>query len=164
MTLTLSLTVELLLLITVANGTPVLVTRLLDHRWAWPVDGGVRLWDGRHLFGASKTVRGVASGILVTTLVAVAFGYPWQLGMLFGLAAMAGDLFSSFCKRRLGIETSGQAVGLDQIPEALFPLLACYAYLGLDPLGVVLLVLLFTLATLIASPVMYWLGIRKRPY
>ena len=164
MTLTLSLTVELLLLITVANGAPVLVTRLLDERLSWPVDGGIRLWDGRPLFGASKTVRGVISGIVVTALVAAAFDYPWQLGMLFGAAAMVGDLFSSFVKRRLGIQSSGQAMGLDQIPESLFPLLACYGYLGLDPLSVVLLVLLFTLGTLIASPVMYWLGIRKRPY
>jgi hypothetical protein len=164
MTLTFSLTAELLLLITVANGTPVLVTRLLGDRCAWPVDGGLRLRDGRPLFGASKTVRGLVSAIAVTTLVAVAFGHPWQIGALFGTAAMSGDLFSSFVKRRLGIATSGQAMGLDQVPEALFPLVACYRYFGLDPFGVILVVLLFSVGTLVGSPLMYWLGIRKRPY
>lgn len=164
MTLTLGLTVELLLLITVANGSPVLITRLLGDRWGWPVDGGVRLWDGRPLLGPSKTVRGLASALAVTTLAAVAFGHPWQLGLLFGAAAMSGDLSSSFFKRRLGIAASGQAVGLDQVPEALFPLLACYRYFGLDPLGVILVVVLFTGGTLVGSPVMYWFGIRKRPY
>jgi hypothetical protein len=164
MTSSFSLIVELLLLITVANGSPVLATRLLGDRWAWPVDGGTRLWDGRPLFGPSKTLRGLASGVFLTAAVAVAFGYPWQIGLLFGAAAMAGDLFSSCLKRRLGIESSGQAMGLDQVPEALFPLLVCYRYFELDPFGVILIVVLFTLGTLIASPVMYWLGIRKRPY
>jgi hypothetical protein len=164
MTSSVSLIVDLLLLITVANGSPVLVTRVLGDRWAWPVDGGVRLWDGRPLFGASKTSRGILSGIFFTAIAAVALGYDWQIGVAFGAMAMLGDLFSSFVKRRLGIVSSGQAIGLDQIPEALFPLLACYGYFDLDLAGVVLVVVLFTVVTIVASPVMYWLGIRKRPY
>ena len=164
MSLTLPLAAELLLLIVVANGSPVLVARLLGVRGNWPLDGGVRLRDGRPLFGHSKTVRGLVSAVAGTTLVAGIVGHPWQIGLLFGVAAMIGDLFSSFVKRRLGIASSGQALGLDQVPEALFPLLVCYRYFGLDPAGVVLVVLLFTVSTLVSSPVMYRLGIRKRPY
>jgi len=164
MMLTIGLATELLILITVANGAPVIVARLLGSRGAWQVDGGLTLGDGRPLFGRSKTLRGLASAVAATTVVAVAFGHPWQIGALFGAGAMFGDLFSSFVKRRRSIPPSGQATGLDQIPEALLPLLVCYGYFGLDPLSVVVVVALFTAATLVASPVMYWLGIRKRPY
>ena len=36
----------------------------------------------------------------------------------------AGDLFSSFVKRRLDLASSSMAIGLDHIPESFFPLLA----------------------------------------
>ena len=159
-----TLVVEVLVLLTAANGGPVLATRLLGRRWAWPLDAGLRAWDGRPLLGTSKTVRGIVVALLATALAAVVMGLGWRLGVLFGAASMAGDLFSSFIKRRLGIQSSGQAVGLDQIPEALFPLLACYRPLGLDPASVSLLVVLFVMAQIIMSPVMYVLGIRRRPY
>jgi CDP-diglyceride synthetase len=164
MTLTFRLAVELLILITVANGAPVILARLLGARWAWPLDGGILLPDGRPLFGRSKTVRGLVSAIVATSAVAVAVGHPWAIGALFGASAMLGDLFSSFVKRRRAILPSGQATGLDQVPEALLPLLACYSYFELDPASVIVVVALFTVATLVASPVMFWLGIRKRPY
>ena len=38
-------------------------------------------------------------------------------------ASMAGDLLASFLKRRFGLKVHAQAIGLDQIPEALLPLL-----------------------------------------
>lgn len=164
MSLTLLQAVQALVLLAVANGAPVMATRLLGRRWARPLDGGILVWDGRNLLGRSKTVRGIVISVLVTSLAAAAMGLGWQLGFLFGAASMAGDLFSSFVKRRLAIESSGQAMGLDQIPEALFPLLACYQRLGLDPAGVIVLVALFTAAQILVSPVMYVLGIRRRPY
>ena len=164
MVLTTTLALELLVLLTVANGAPVLATRLLGRRGAWPLDGGARAWDGRPLLGTSKTVRGVLVAVVATALFAALMGLGWRLGVVFGAAAMAGDLFSSFLKRRMGIQSSGQAVGLDQIPEALFPLLACYGTLRLDPSSVALLVVLFTVAQIVMSPVMYVLGIRRRPY
>ena len=53
---------------------------------------------------------------------------------LSGLAvgAMAGDLVSSFMKRRLRLKSEAQAVGLDQIPEVLLPLLLRKSRLGLS--------------------------------
>ncbi len=155
---------EVLVLLAAANGAPVVAARLLGGRWAWPLDGGLSAWDGRRLFGRSKTVRGVAVAVAATALAAAAMGLGWRLGVVFGAASMGGDLFSSFVKRRMGIESSGQAMGLDQVPEALFPLLACHRALGLGPAGVVLLVVLFAVAQTLVSPVMYALGIRRRPY
>ena len=164
MAVTSTLALQVLVLLTVANGGPVLATRLLGRQWAWPLDGGLHAWDGRPLFGTSKTVRGIVVAVVLTAVAAAVMGLDWRLGALFGTTSMAGDLFSSFLKRRMGIQSSGQAMGIDQIPEALFPLLACYRLLGLDPPGVALLVILFTVAQIVMSPVMYALGIRRRPY
>lgn len=164
MPVALSLTLEVLVLLTVANGAPVLATRLLGRHGAWRLDGGLDAWDGRPLLGTSKTVRGLVAALVATTLAAAALGHHWLLGLVFGAASMVGDLVSSFLKRRLGVASSGQALGLDQIPEALVPLLVCYRALGLDPAGVAWLVVLFTLAQIVMSPVMYALGIRRRPY
>src|SRR6478736_778738 len=51
--------------------------------------------------------------------------------------AMAGDLFSSFVKRRLHLASSSMAIGLDHIPESLFPLLASRWLLPLNILDIV---------------------------
>lgn len=159
-----ALAIDVLILLAVANGAPLLATRLLGGRWAWPLDGGALAWDGRPVFGPAKTWRGILAAVLATGAMAAALGLGGALGLTFGAASMVGDLFSSFCKRRIGITSSGQAVGLDQIPEALFPLLVCSGPLGLGAGPVAGLVATFTLAQLLVSPVMYRLGIRRRPY
>ena len=56
---------------------------------------------------------------------------PWRLGALVAASAMAGDCLSSFIKRRFGLEPSEMTLGLDQVPESLFPAVACSAYLPL---------------------------------
>jgi CDP-diglyceride synthetase len=158
------LVLQLLVLLTAANGAPVLMTWWLGDRWAWPLDGGFVLADGRRALGRSKTLRGFVAALLATGFAAWLMDMPWSLGVAFATAAMVGDLTSSFIKRRLGIESSGRAMGLDQIPEALLPLLVCYRALGLDPLTVAVTVVLFSVGSLLISPVMFRLGIRGRPY
>ena len=77
---------------------------------------------------------------------------------------MGGDLLSSFIKRRLGLETSARATGLDQIPESLIPALLCARDLGLDWLDVATATVAFVIGELILSKILYRLHIRKRPY
>lgn len=77
---------------------------------------------------------------------------------------MLGDLFSSFLKRRLGIPASGMALGLDQIPESLFPLLAVRAELGLELIQIAGLVAGFLFAELVVSRILFQLRIREQPY
>ena len=77
---------------------------------------------------------------------------------------MAGDLLSSFAKRRLGRPSSSQALGLDQVPESLLPLLACRVPLGLGWLDVAVLVGVFLVGELLVSRLLYRLHIRDRPY
>jgi hypothetical protein len=57
---------QLLVLLVLANGTPVVAKKILGERFAYPPDGGVEFVDGRPLFGRSKTVRGVVLTVLVT--------------------------------------------------------------------------------------------------
>ena len=109
---------QLLILIALANSSPVLAKRIFVENFAAPVDVGFKFTDGRPLFGASKTVRGIVAWILVTAACAPLLGLQLQIGLLVALTAMAGGIcFPDFSKRRLGLPSSSQAVGLDQIPE-----------------------------------------------
>src|SRR4029078_12738602 len=107
---------QLLMLLAVANGTPVAAKLILGDAFAAPLDGGVAFADGRPLLGASKTIRGVVLAIVATVISAALLGLGWKVGLVVGATAMAGDLSSSFIKRRLGLAPSSQATGLDQIP------------------------------------------------
>ena len=91
---------EVLLLLMLANGTRLFAAKLLGSRWSYPADGNIRFVDGSPLLGHSKTVRGIVLAILVTAAAAALINFGWWLGAFIGIAAMAGDLFSSFIKRR----------------------------------------------------------------
>ena len=164
MNLDVLLTFNVLCLSFVANGAPGIGKRLLGDRWALPLDGGLIFIDGRPLLGFSKTLRGLLLSLVATTFVALLLGYSWQLGFVYAALSMAGDSFSSFLKRRLDIPPSGRFRGLDQLPEALLPMWACRAPLGLTSWDVVVLVGLFFVGGVVLSKVMYQLGIREHPY
>jgi CDP-2,3-bis-(O-geranylgeranyl)-sn-glycerol synthase len=155
---------QLLLLLTVANGTPVIAKRLLGSYLSWPVDGGLRLGDGRPLFGPSKTARGIVLALAATCVVAPLAGLPWRLGFAVAAAAMTGDLLSSFVKRRLGRAPSSRALGLDQIPESLLPLLAVRTSLDLGWADILLSTGFFLVGEILLSRLLYRLHIRDRPY
>jgi len=148
----------------VANGAPIVAKRALRRRLARPLDNGTRFIDGRPLFGRSKTLRGLLSALALTTACAPLLGFPWQVGALVAAAAMAGDLLSSFVKRRLGLPESSRAPGLDQIPESLFPLLASRRLLDLSAIDILLGVAIFFVGEVFLSKVFYRLGLRERPY
>lgn len=154
----------ILLLLGVANGTPIFARKLLGNRFNAPLDGGLKLRDGRRLFGNSKTIRGLVLAIAVTAMAAPLLGVEVMIGAGLAAASMLGDLLSSFTKRRLGLRLHAKALGLDQIPEALLPLLLLRTRLGLGAGDIVLIVALFVALELILSQFLYRLGIRDRPY
>jgi CDP-2,3-bis-(O-geranylgeranyl)-sn-glycerol synthase len=155
---------QLALLLAVANGAPVIAAKVLGRRLAFPFDGGICFVDGKPLFGRSKTARGILLSILSSTLAAPLLGLDWTIGMVVGVTAMAGDLFSSFVKRRLNFAASTRASGLDQIPESLFPLLACRGALALSVLDIAIGVAIFFVGEVVLSLVLYKAHIRDRPY
>ncbi len=158
------LILKLLALVAVANGTPVLAKRLLGERLARPLDGGAVFVDGRPLFGPSKTIRGIVLSLIATPLAAWLIGLTWPLGVAVAALAIAGDLFSSFVKRRMGLASSSMAIGLDQIPESLLPLLGARVFVPLGWLDILLGVALFFVGELILSRILFDLNLRDRPY
>ena len=153
-----------LVLVGAANTAPLLLKKVLGDRCAWPLDGGVRFLDGEPLFGKSKTVRGLVIAVLAPALIAPLVGHQWQHGALMGAAAMAGDLLSSFCKRRLKRPPSSQALGLDQIPEVLLPLWIGREWFHLSHVDIALLLLLFVALQISLSKLFFKLGLREQPY
>ena len=158
------LELKLLFLLLIANGSPILARLVFGKRFSFPVDFGWCLKDGFPVFGSSKTFRGLSSAILVVTGFTVLFGFQWQTGLLIGFWAMLGDLFSSFVKRRLGMAPSSMAFGLDQIPEALFPLIAVSSIVGFEWWQIAYLVVLFVVTELVLSRILYKYNLRRRPY
>lgn len=102
--------------------------------------------------------------MVATTAVGWLLGVPVWLAAAVALAALVGDMASSFTKRRLGVASSGQALGLDQIPESLLPTLVAAPPLGLGVLDVVVVTVVFFVGELVLSRVLYRLNIRDRPY
>ena len=121
---------RVLLVLAAANSAPVLAKKLFGKSLSYPVDTGFAFIDGRPIFGPSKTIRGLVFAAAASALCAVVLGFAWTTGLEMGLLAMAGDLISSFIKRRIGLTPSSMAVGLDQIPESLLPALAVMRTLG----------------------------------
>jgi hypothetical protein len=155
---------KLLLLVIVANGAPVIGKDLLGRDYSFPLDGTHNFIDGRRLLGSAKTIRGILLSLAITAAAAPALGMPWDVGLLIGAMAMLGDLISSFSKRRLGLAASSMAIGLDQIPESLLPLLACMPLLALTTKDVVAVVFMFVIAELLLSRFLYSVRLRDRPY
>ncbi len=158
------LVLQMTILLALANGAPLVVAKLLGARWACPLDGGLIFPDGNRLLGASKTVRGVAAAMLASTVGAMAIGLPASVGAVVGASAMAGDAMASFIKRRLALPPSSRATGLDQIPESLFPLLACRLVLPLAPLDIAAVTAIFFVGEIVLSRVLYRAHLRDRPY
>ena len=155
---------QLLVLLMLANGTPVVAKKILGERFAYPLDCGVVFIDGRQLFGHSKTIRGIVLAVLVTTAGAPLIGLDWTIGFVVGGLAMVGDLASSFLKRRIALPPSSRASGLDQVPEALLPLLACRDLLSLTMADIGVTAALFVIGEVLLSRVFYALRLRDRPY
>ena len=152
------------MLLTLANGSPVIARKVFGDRFAFPLDAGALLFDGRPVFGASKTVRGIIAAVVMTATGAAVLGLKFELGALVAIVAMAGDLFSSFLKRRLNLPPSSQAMGLDQVPESLFPVLACRDMLSLSYADILVIVWIFFVGELVVSRILYMLRVRDRPY
>lgn len=156
--------IKLLALLAVANGVPLLAHRFLRQRFGQPIDGNVMFFDGRPLFGPSKTIRGVVLALIATPMAALLLDIGADTGFLIAAFAMFGDLLSSFIKRRLAMPSSSQAFGLDQIPESLFPLLAIQDRVEISAAEITLLVATFLILELLISRVMFKFKLRDQPY
>ena len=160
----LTTSLQLTLLLLVANGAPVLAKDLLGGRWAWPVDFGLSLPDRRRLLGDSCSWRGLVAAIAATAVTAWLLDLGFGFGAALGALAMSGDMLSSFVKRRLGLPPGSMALVLDQVPESLLPLLWARQALVLDAYQVLGLTLSFLVLELVLSRILYRYRLRAHPY
>jgi CDP-2,3-bis-(O-geranylgeranyl)-sn-glycerol synthase len=101
---------------------------------------------------------------IASAVAAPLVGLTVETGALVGLSAMAGDMLSSFVKRRLRLASSAEAPGLDQVPESLLPMLAVKGLLGLSALDILVAVGGFWIGELLVSRLLFMLRIRDKPY
>jgi CDP-2,3-bis-(O-geranylgeranyl)-sn-glycerol synthase len=142
-----------LLLLVAANSAAWLSGWVLGSRFAAPLDGGLVLADGTRLLGSHKTWRGLVAGALGAAVVAPLCAYPATLGFEFGALSLVGDAMSSALKRRLRLAPGAQAPLLDQVLEALLPLVVLRSPLDLGWTDVALVSALFTTLDVVATAV-----------
>jgi len=141
-----------LMLLMAAHTTPWAAGQLLRERLAAPMDAGMTFADGRRLLGDHKTWRGLVAGMLACALAAWLLGYSVSLGLAFAALALTGDAASSLIKRRLRLAPGREVPGLDQIPEAMTPLLCLSGALGIGVSGAWALTGVFLLLDLVTMP------------
>jgi CDP-2,3-bis-(O-geranylgeranyl)-sn-glycerol synthase len=140
-----------LLLLVTSQVTPVVLARALGPAWATPIDGRHRLADGHYIFGTHKTWRGLIGGTAATALVGSLLSAGFALGAAFGFLALVGDLASSFIKRRIGSSSGADLPFIDQLPEALLPMLSLYGALALDLRSLIGTALIFFVLDLLVT-------------
>lgn len=139
----------------------------------------MRFWTGwnpplsRRWLGSHKTTLGFGAGVLVAVVTAfiqarigwsgaIAATLGWlDLGIRFGLGAMAGDAVKSFVKRRLGIEPGRPWIPFDQLDFALGALLLVGPSAGLGGPDIVVLLVVTFAGDLAVNRVGYALGVRE---
>jgi hypothetical protein len=141
-----------LLLVCLASSAAWAAGLVLGRRLAAPLDFGFQLPDGKPLFGSHKTWRGLAAGILACGLVAPLVGLQVATGTAFGAAALLGDALSSAVKRRLAVEPGAEVLALDQLPEALLPLVLLAEPLRLGVMEIAVVALAFMSLDVLATP------------
>jgi len=143
--------IDVLLLLAVANSVPVLLSMLLKDRCATPIDGGRPWRDGRPVLGPHKTWRGLLGGMFAAGALGTMLSIGPVIAAAVGLLGLVGDLVSSFIKRRVGFRSGEDWPLLDQIPEALVPLVLLYRPLALNLLSLAATVGVFVFLALGAA-------------
>jgi CDP-2,3-bis-(O-geranylgeranyl)-sn-glycerol synthase len=155
---------DVLIILGLANGAPILVAKVLAGRFFQPIDGGRLAPDGHPWLGSSKTWRGIFSAYVLAVPVALWLGFSLEVALWVVSLSMTGDLVSSFIKRRLGMHSSSRAFGLDQIPEAGLPLVYLWLKANLSLPEGLSIITLFIIAETVLSKILFQLHIRKQPY
>lgn len=156
--------IQILVIILVANGAPVLASYVFDHKASLPVDFGKVFSNGKPVFGPAKTWRGLFASLVLTSLSSWLLLGNLTIGLVVAVLAMTGDLIASFTKRRLGLPASSRAIFIDQVPESLLPALGVRVYVSLDLIDIIVIVSGFIMLEVLLSKLFYRLGIRKHPY
>ncbi len=148
----------------------------------YPIDAYKNFFDGKRILGDHKTILGLVSGIfsgflsgviiwvlsgdfMLSQYGSLGFHYPFWIGILMGWGCNFGDLFGSFVKRRLNLESGSSLPVFDQMGYILFGLL--WSWIAFRTLPWVFWLSLLVLAPLIhitANRLAYLLKIKDVPW
>ena len=78
-------------------------------------------------------------------------GLGFGLGAAFGALALLGDAVLSFVKRRLRMRPGTEVLGLDQLAEAILPLVVLRRPLGLGPVDILVVAAAFLVLDVAAT-------------
>jgi len=155
------LVVKIVVFLLWVNFLPPLANLLWRESLASPVDGGLRWFDRQPLLGPNKTIRGIIVSLLGGTAVSPLLGLTWWQAAGAALLAMAGDLLSSFIKRRVRLSSGTTVIALDQLFEALFPALFLSFFMPLTAGQLIAILLCFIPVSFAGS--YFWNHVTYRP-
>lgn len=142
------------------NSLPCLAHLLCNQRFGLALDLGFSWFDGRPLLGSHKTVRGLLAAMAGGALLAPLLGLPWHVGVLAASLAMAGDLLTSFSKRRLDLDSGDDLLIIDHLLESLLPCLYLASLLDLQRWQLLLVVSSFIAFANWGAKLWHWLLFR----
>ena len=140
-----------LLLLVIANTAAWATGHVFGRDSTAPLDFGITLRDGTRLLGSHKTWRGLIGAAVACAIVTEHFQLGPLRGAAFGALSLLGDAGSSFVKRRLQLSAGAEVPGLDQLPEALMPLLILQRPLGLGLIECLVIAVAFTVLDIAAT-------------
>ena len=155
---------QLLILLAAANSAPIAAKRTLHELFSYSLDGGLVFFDGRPLFGSSKTIRGILAAVLITAVCAPLIGLEWQTGVLIASVSMGGRPFLQL--RETPQEAARECQGNRPRSGAgiAIPALACKNLLSLSVMDILVGTVVFFVGEVVLARVFYKLHFRDRPY
>lgn len=166
-----------------ANAAPVFANKIpLLNRWQTPMDFGLSFRQ-RRILGDNKTWRGLFSGIVVGSLVAILQRYGYNhlefvqdltylnysaihvglLGAMLGGGALIGDAVESFFKRQLNVPSGHTWFPFDQTDYIIGGLLVSSLVINMPHYRYWVVLLVWFVMHLLAGPIGYALHLKKRP-
>ncbi len=166
-----------------ANAAPVFANKIpYLKRWNTPLDFGLH-FRGKRIFGKNKTWRGLLSGIVVGSLVALLQRYGYNhsellqditylnysaihvglLGGALGAGALLGDAIESFFKRQFGVPSGRSWFPFDQIDYIIGGLLVSSLVIDMPHYRYWIIFAVWFVIHLSAGPVAHALGLKSRP-
>lgn len=168
----------------VANAAPLIANKIpFLKRWTYPMDA-YTTFRGKRLLGDHKTVRGLVSGLIASTIVVYLLQWWYQhdsslrelinldytsyspllLGPLLAFGALGGDALKSFFKRQLSIASGKPWIPFDQIDYIIGTILFTVWYTPFTAEEYLILFLMGIVAHVMANVIGWLVGVKEVPY
>jgi CDP-2,3-bis-(O-geranylgeranyl)-sn-glycerol synthase len=167
-----------------ANMIPIPISKIPAlKRFDAPIDFG-RTFRGKRIFGAHKTWRGLAVGVIAATLTLwlqqyLVGTFDWfgsfadevdyaslptlLMGALFGIGALGGDAIESFFKRQFNIAPGHGWFPFDQTDYIIGGAIATMPFVALSLGQYAWLIVVWLVVHVVSTVIGYYIGMKERP-